>query len=244
MADLSFQVVFDNNSHTPGLEAGWGFACLVRGAGRTILFDTGADGEVLLSNMEAMGIDPGAVEVVVISHAHSDHAGGLGAFLGANPAVTVYVPASAAAELGERVERAGAVLVPVAGPLEICAGAHSTGEMAGRMNEQSLVLAAEGGPVVLTGCAHPGLVAILERVRQIHGGSAFPLVAGGFHLRDLDETELHAVLARLRDLEVRRAGPCHCSGDLTREVFHREYGGDYVDLGVGASVEVAGTASA
>ena len=61
-----------------------GFCCLLRDGERQILFDTGYSG-LLVENAAAMGIDLEAVDTIVLSHGHDDHAGGLPAFLGAFP---------------------------------------------------------------------------------------------------------------------------------------------------------------
>lgn len=55
----------------------WGYAALVEVDGRRILFDTGANPDVVLKNAEALKIDLSNVEEVVISHFHDDHTGGL-----------------------------------------------------------------------------------------------------------------------------------------------------------------------
>jgi 7,8-dihydropterin-6-yl-methyl-4-(beta-D-ribofuranosyl)aminobenzene 5'-phosphate synthase len=61
--------------------AAHGLACLVtvqRGdRARTLLFDSGPDGEILATNVQRLGIDLGAVEAVVLSHGHWDHGGGM-----------------------------------------------------------------------------------------------------------------------------------------------------------------------
>jgi 7,8-dihydropterin-6-yl-methyl-4-(beta-D-ribofuranosyl)aminobenzene 5'-phosphate synthase len=46
-----------------------------------VLFDTGASGTVLMHNLKALAIDPGAISALAISHAHHDHTGGLSALL-------------------------------------------------------------------------------------------------------------------------------------------------------------------
>jgi 7,8-dihydropterin-6-yl-methyl-4-(beta-D-ribofuranosyl)aminobenzene 5'-phosphate synthase len=44
---------------------------------RTLLFDTGPDGDIFLRNAEILGVDLSSVDTVVLSHGHWDHAGGL-----------------------------------------------------------------------------------------------------------------------------------------------------------------------
>ena len=55
---LRITVVYDNNPYKEGLTTSWGFACVIKGAEKTILFDTGGDSAVLLKNMKQLGIDP------------------------------------------------------------------------------------------------------------------------------------------------------------------------------------------
>lgn len=47
------------------------------GTRRTMLFDAGPEGETFLRNCAALEVDFGAVDAVVLSHGHWDHAGGL-----------------------------------------------------------------------------------------------------------------------------------------------------------------------
>ena len=101
-------VVFDNIPLEPDLRTDWGFAAVVRGYPRTILFDTGSDADVLLGNMEALGFDPAEIEIVVLSHPHQDHAGGLAGFLRVNPNVEVFVPDGSPCEMIDQIEQLGA----------------------------------------------------------------------------------------------------------------------------------------
>jgi metal-dependent hydrolase (beta-lactamase superfamily II) len=68
---------------------------------KTILFDTGAKGDLLLANFDKMKLRPGDVDLVVISHHHGDHTGGLLPFLATNQRVDVYPPAATARCLAE-----------------------------------------------------------------------------------------------------------------------------------------------
>jgi len=51
-------IIYDNTAFDKTLEADWGFAALIEAYGRTLLFDTGANGEILLRNMRVLKIDP------------------------------------------------------------------------------------------------------------------------------------------------------------------------------------------
>lgn len=55
----------------------WGFAALVEADGRRLLFDTGARPRTVLENASELEIDLSALDEVVLSHNHGDHAGGL-----------------------------------------------------------------------------------------------------------------------------------------------------------------------
>jgi len=70
--DIQITVVYDNNPFDQRLQTAWGFACLIEGTEKTVLFDTGENGGILLSNMLKLAIKPIQVDTVVISHAHHD----------------------------------------------------------------------------------------------------------------------------------------------------------------------------
>lgn len=58
--------------------------------GTQVLLDTGQSGTVLLHNLAELKIDPGQIDVVVLSHGHKDHTGGLVALLERSPGLPVY----------------------------------------------------------------------------------------------------------------------------------------------------------
>jgi 7,8-dihydropterin-6-yl-methyl-4-(beta-D-ribofuranosyl)aminobenzene 5'-phosphate synthase len=235
---VRLRVLFDNLPHDEGLTTGWGFACLIEGIGRTLMFDTGADGSVLLANMARLGIEAADVDAVFISHAHGDHTGGLAALLGRNPRVTLYLPASFPDELGRGAGRLGALVETVDGqPRRLFDGAYSTGEMGRDVREQALILDTEPGLVLVTGCAHPNVALMAEQAAG-YLGRPIHLVLGGFHLQRGTEAEIREVIDRLRELGVRRVAPSHCTGDRARELMREAWGVNFVDSGLGAVVEI------
>jgi len=170
---MQITILYDNDVYKKGLQADWGFSCLVEvpsQGGRKILFDTGTNGSILLSNMEKLNIDPTSIDEVFISHAHFDHVGGLSAFLNVKSDVTVYVPPSLRGVRGVKE------VVSVSEPLTIHENVFSTGEL--DHIEQSMAIKTDKGIVIIAGCSHPRMAHILKAASQF--GKVYAIV-GGLH---------------------------------------------------------------
>ncbi|HIE17317.1 MAG TPA: MBL fold metallo-hydrolase [Dehalococcoidia bacterium] len=230
-------ILYDNNRYDRRLTAAWGFACLVNLRHKVVLFDTGGDGAVLLHNMEKLKINPEEIGVVVLSHVHGDHVGGLARFLEWNSRVAVYMPASFPQQMKQAVIAAGANLEEVDEAQELFGGVFTTGELDGGIREQSLVLRTPKGLVVITGCAHPGIVKIAKKAKDIARGEVYLLV-GGFHLAGASTSHVVRIVESLRQFGVVKVAPCHCSGAVARRLFEECFGDDYIDCGVGKRIVV------
>ena len=231
--EIVVQIVFDNYSFDKRLKTSWGFACVVTGLEKTILFDTGGDGPILLANMRACGIAPKQIDAVVLSHIHYDHTGGLGAFLDAHPRVTVYLPKVFPEGFKHKVRGAGATVVETDQPRQVCKGAWTTGVLDGGIPEQGLYLKGGKGLVVITGCAHPGIVDIVKAAK-VHAGARPDTVMGGFHMGGASERRIRQVIERFKKMGVARVAPTHCSGDETRRQMKEAFGEGYLPAGAGA----------
>jgi len=236
-SSVIISVVYDNNKYNPGLKTAWGFSCLIKGTEKTILFDTGGNGKILLSNMSKLNINPQEVEVIVLSHIHGDHVGGLTSFLDQNPNVTVYLPHSFPDSFKDEVRRCAAKMISVGEPLKICQNVYSTGELGTRIKEESLLINTKKGLIIITGCAHPGIVDIVRRAREILKTSVY-LVMGGFHLRGMSKRQIDEIVEGFEREGVKKVGPCHCSGSLARKLFKKAYGKDFIPVGVGKTIEI------
>ncbi len=230
---MKLTIVYDNKTLDPNLASAWGFSCLI---GEDLLFDTGGDSRTLLSNMAQMGIDVEGIKTVVLSHAHGDHTGGLGGLLATGIRPTVYVPRSFPTRFKADV-RSLTTLVEVHGPVEIRPGIHTTGEVGRGIAEQALTVETSQGLVVVTGCAHPGVVKMVRRAKESAGGKVY-LVMGGFHLGGMSRRPIKQIIADFRQLGVQKVAPCHCTGDRAIRVFAEEYGDDFIDNGVGLVLDI------
>ena len=126
---MKITILYDNDVWKEGLQADFGFSCLVEAYGNKILFDAGTNGSVLVDNMKKLNIDPGEIQEIFISHGHWDHTGGLSEILALNP-VKIYIPPSCRQPQGAKE------VVKVGKPLKIHENIFSTGELEGI--EQSL----------------------------------------------------------------------------------------------------------
>jgi len=234
---ITITIVYDNNRYDSRLTTAWGFSCLVNLPQQVVLFDTGGDGKILLQNMTKLGIDPEEIDVVVLSHEHADHVGGLARFLEHNRKVTVYMPVSFPQQLKDQVRTTGAKLEEVDKARELFDGAFTTGELDGGIKEQSLLLSIPNGLIVITGCAHPGIVNIVQKAKDITGQNIYLLI-GGFHLGGTSPSQISNIAQNLLQLGVEKVAPCHCSGEVARRLFSDYFGDDYIDCGVGKEIVI------
>jgi 7,8-dihydropterin-6-yl-methyl-4-(beta-D-ribofuranosyl)aminobenzene 5'-phosphate synthase len=230
--EIVINSVFDNYLVKPGLRTSWGLACVIETTSEKILFDTGGDSEILLYNMRKMKIDPKSIDKVIISHEDWDHVGGLEGFLEVNNVVKVFIPSSFSKKTKNMILDKGATFEEVSDTKKIAEFIYSTGVLTGPPDEQSLMLETNRGLVVLTGCAHPGIVRILKRAKDIADKDRIYLVAGGFHHPPL------SVIKEFREINVEKVAPSHCTGDRVREAFKDEYKEDFIEYGVGCRVEI------
>jgi len=137
-------LVEDYSGYESPFLAQHGISFLVEKDGKRILFDTGQSAEPLLHNMKLLGIDPGSIDYVFLSHCHYDHTGGL---LGILKAIGKRVPVIAhptifrkhfvmkpyLREVGVPFRRYEieelADLYLTSDPIEIAEGMYSTGEI-------------------------------------------------------------------------------------------------------------------
>jgi 7,8-dihydropterin-6-yl-methyl-4-(beta-D-ribofuranosyl)aminobenzene 5'-phosphate synthase len=213
---MKITIIYDNTLYQQDLRSDWGFACFVEAENAPkILFDTGANGRILLSNMKKLGIDPASIETVFISHSHYDHTGGLSSFLNENRDVDVYVPNSFRGVRGARN------VIYVSEPMEIHGNIFSTGELSGI--EQSMIVKTKKGIVVIDGCSHPGVESILEAAEK--HGNVHALIGG-----------LHGFDAFTLLEKVEFVCPTHCTQHI-KEIKNL-YPEKYIEGGAGRIIEI------
>jgi 7,8-dihydropterin-6-yl-methyl-4-(beta-D-ribofuranosyl)aminobenzene 5'-phosphate synthase len=190
------RLVPDDPAH-PGTRLGGepGVAYLIRTDRTTLLFDVGFNPRArarsaLVANADALGVDLGSLDGVVVSHLHPDHVGGLGNLrrrtfsFAAEPLEPKGLPAYVPTQM--RHDRAD-VLVTTA-PRVIAPGVAVLPPLPrmlfwlGPVVEQALVVNVRGfGLVLVSGCGHPPIDRMLGVAEQVLD-VPIRAVVGGLHL--------------------------------------------------------------
>ncbi|HYZ51380.1 MAG TPA: MBL fold metallo-hydrolase [Nitrososphaeraceae archaeon] len=233
----------------------------VKGTEHRLLFDSGLDPFAASHNAEVLDLDLSYCELVISSHGHIDHAGGLinikrkineekqkqklplvlhedafkNRLVKFQDGRKISLPAPNRTDLIEAgynlVQKQSTSLwiedrilvtgeIPRTNDFEKGFPNHYS-EIDGRMendplikDDQAIVLnIKDKGLVVITGCAHAGIINIIKYAKELSGENRIYGVIGGMHLtggvfeplipRTIDELEL---------LKPRFIIPCHCSG--------------------------------
>jgi 7,8-dihydropterin-6-yl-methyl-4-(beta-D-ribofuranosyl)aminobenzene 5'-phosphate synthase len=236
MPPTRLTILFDNEPGVDGLERLWGFAALIETGARRILFDTGSNGRVLLRNMAALGCRVESVDMLLLSHPHWDHMGGLDSVLELNANLTLVLHQGFSKHLLADLRAQCRELV-VVGPQaqQLAPGLFSTGTLDSEPPEHGLVLDLGGVSAAISGCAHPGMARIVERGATLLG-RPIDWAIGGFHLMYADADEIERSIQALQALDVAYVVPTHCTGDAARAAFEQAYGAHCVAGGVGREI--------
>ena len=231
---LNVLPVYEDWSKDNQLISGPGLAYLIKTDSTTIMFDLGnnpdqADPSPLTQNMSSLGITFDDIDAVVLSHNHPDHVGGF----------AWWRQRSFSADSQQRALRSMPVYLPedmkhpevdtmvVTQPVLIAPGLVSIGtlpfiepfplsilEPLGR--EQVLAINVEGrGIVLISGCGHPGLEAIVNRAESLFNEPVIGVI-GGLHFLKTDEVDLapHIDILKQRNPVLIALSPHDSSGSV------------------------------
>ena len=232
---VTVTVIYDNYVHTEGMEADWGYSIVVEGLEKSILFDTGTKPGIFTSNFGKTGLDASSIDLVVISHEHFDHTGGMPAFAQMKTAIPVIIPYSFTPAFKEGIASSGFMPILVKDAGMICRNLYTSGEFDFQIPEQCLILDTHDGLVVMTGCSHPGIVRMLKEIKETFGKNIVS-VFGGFHLMNKSDREMDEIIAGMKALGVVRCGATHCTGEKQIEMFRKAFGDNYFELGAGNTI--------
>ncbi|MFH1459403.1 MAG: MBL fold metallo-hydrolase [Candidatus Omnitrophota bacterium] len=212
----------------------WGLAFLI---GENILFDTFSKAEILFSNMRKMDIDIKNIKHIVISHDHWDHTGGLWEILAQETGINVYSCPGFSNQFKTNVNARRGNLIESYDFKKISENIYVTGEIKSyykdkEIYEQALMVDTNKGLSIITGCAHPGIMKIVEYAKEKFPNKQIYAVLGGFHLMHSSLNEIKTVADKFKELGVQKVGPTHCSGRHAEKIFRKIYKDKFINIKV------------
>ncbi|MGA8905312.1 MAG: MBL fold metallo-hydrolase, partial [Candidatus Bathyarchaeia archaeon] len=80
-------------------------------------------------------------------------------------------------------------------------------------DDQALLInVRQKGLVVISGCAHSGIVNTIRYAQKITGTNNIHAIIGGCHLENADDKRIQATLDQLMRIQPKWLYPCHCTG--------------------------------
>ena len=106
------------------------------------------------------------------------------------------------------------------------------------LDDQSLILDTEKGLILILGCAHSGMINIINHVINKTGREKFYAILGGTHLDFLTPEQLEESIKSLKKMEIEKIGVSHCTGMRAAFRLHHEFGDRFSYGCVGSVLEV------
>ena len=234
---VTFTILYDNYKFSDPFIGDWGFSCLIEGKEKTILFDTGTKPDIFRKNLENLNVDISKIDLIVISHNHGDHTGGLPVILEKRKDLPLYIPATVEDQFLDLYKEFEGHTIPVDEPIELCEGVMLTGEMGDMIKEQSLLVETEKGLVIVTGCSHQGVDNIVKKATQLSDQKIY-LIFGGFHLLRHSENQIKDIIDIFLSEGVQKCGATHCTGDEAIIMLKETYGNDFITIGAGNKIVI------
>jgi len=243
------------------IRAEHGFSAIVKtttaGRTRTLLFDFGFSKDGAAANAKALGVNMGQIEVMLLSHGHSDHFGGfekLVKMIAKDGIELVIHPAALKQQrylkfggdfkarfpkwTRNEIEKTGVRLRETKDPLTLLDGdVLYLGEIYRQTEfekgmphaffmdkgietwdpieeDTGIAINLKGrGLVVLTGCAHSGIVNTVNYAKTVTGVNPVHVIMGGFHLAGpASEPVVEKTIEALKKINPAYIVPTHCTG--------------------------------
>lgn len=269
--------IIENTTDNPTLAKEHGLCLYIETKVCKMLFDVGQS-DAFIDNAQKLGVDIEAIDVLVISHGHYDHGGGLKRFLEVNTKSKIYLAKEAFDQYySEQADKTMKYIgldqslkvndrfIFVKDSMKVCdcltvfknqssiappplLNRYLYKKVNGDIvrddftHEISLIVTCEGKSVLIAGCAHCGILNIIDTYKK-HTGAEPNVVVGGFHLSSGSRSEMASqatIKGLIRQFATTKTEyyTCHCTGVKPYEMMHEALGQQLSYLSGGKSIHL------
>lgn len=243
--------LIENTKGAEGCVYEHGLSFYIETENHKILLDTGASGD-FVDNAEKLGIDLTGIDILVLSHGHYDHSGGIMRFAGINSKAKIYMQKNALDpyyhvnsqmekyigvdtaigdlpqvilldgdyKIDDELEIFSGVLGRRAWPkgnLELMRRNDTEYIQDDFLHEQYLVISSGNEKVLLSGCAHNGILNILDKYKEKYKDEPDKVISGFHMMKKSGYTEEDVSIIRevAQNLKATKSKyyTCHCTGE-------------------------------
>lgn len=106
------------------------------------------------------------------------------------------------------------------------------------LDDYSLFIDSPNGLIILLGCAHAGVLNIIEHACNVTGQNKIHMLLGGTHLKFSSQRQLEATLDRLEKLQIEKIGVSHCTGLRQAQILAERFGDRFFNATVGVELSL------
>ena len=230
-----------------------GLSLYIEDIDKNILFDTGQSGKFIL-NAKKMNIDLNKLDLIVLSHGHYDHTGGLEAILKIKNGIPIIAHPQV---IDDKYSFKNGKITFIGMPVkkkwnfeftkkfkQISKNIYFLGEIEknyqlpethffkdkvgkrhDEFNDDSALIIKNNDKIsIICGCCHSGLINTIEAAKK-HFNDKIHNIVGGFHLKDPESKLVKDSVEYLRRIDPDFIGISHCTSEEVGELLKREFKG-------------------
>ncbi|MFH0876336.1 MAG: MBL fold metallo-hydrolase [archaeon] len=221
---------------------------------KKIMFDL-SQSSMFLRNAKKLNIGLSDINYLVFSHGHYDHTGGFSSFpLNKNLKIIAHPDSILPKYAGERyigfpidktdseidfndepvwLTESCIFLGTIPGERKASLGYYIKDNMAYDdflIDDTALVIRDKKKLLIITGCAHSGIINIVKYAKQFFNENKI-IIIGGFHMSKFTEKEIKNTIEELKKQGVAKVFPGHCTGDKAIKAIINSIGGEQLYSG-------------